>query len=253
MRKLLIIIFLFLTIPAYSQTEYLESFSENNLPVLNDTLENTDRRLYDVEQPRDLTIDVEGILPLGNGGLGADFNGISTGDMFIGHSGTVGIVGIGTSGYVWQSDGTTADWGDITDSKSNVLFSWFGSDTKYKYTGTSQNPITGSEHYDFFTVFDTSYVTILNFKFKKIDSIDTVTIWARLWGNDANSDVYLEVDINSGTKNEVLRESGTPGWVSANINVSGLTDGTTYDATIKLKDDAVVSRAKCSAIMLIGS
>lgn len=119
---------------------------------------------------------------------------------------------------------------------SNVIFSW--SDGNATETGVS-------------TV-STSYVTFLNFKFTKIAGISTITIQARLKSGSVDYTAYLSVDIG-GASAEVTRTPATFAWVtSANIDVSGLTNGTTYDGVVQIKGTSGQTSV-CSAVTLIAS
>jgi hypothetical protein len=127
------------------------------------------------------------------------------------------------------------------------------------YDGNSQNPTmsTYTCGYHFIGVYGSTYRTILLGKFKKIAGISTITIQARVWTNnaDANKEAFVKVDIG-GLNNEVTYVGGgtTPAWATpANIDVSSLSNGTTYDITVQLKNEYFDVSSYCSAVVLIAS
>jgi len=103
-----------------------------------------------------------------------------------------------------------------------------------------------------------TYRTVLTGKFIKIAGINTVTINARLWSTSTHADQEAWMNVDIGTKSNTVKSvtSNTPSWVTASdIDVSALTNGTTYDITIQLKNEGAenVYEAYCSAILLTGS
>ncbi len=148
---------------------------------------------------------------------------------------------------------------------SNVVFSWSATesyaaaDTGF-IAGTSVNPdiqtvtLTNS----FLGNNTVSYATMLNFRLKKISSISTITIEARIWSSDAavGREAVCQVDIG-GKSNTVTRGAGSAGWAtSSDIDLesaTALSNGTTYDGVIQLKNNLAGIDAYISAITLIAS
>lgn len=255
--------------------ETISKFDDNVLSVLNDELRDLRDRLYVID---DVTLEKNStngyiqlkLAPVADGGTGQDFSSTAKGNIiYFSNTGIMSVLSPGTSGYFLQSQGNgNAPVYALDNNTSNVVFSWSGidtaaSDTHGIYVGTDNNPIIGgvSEDADannvYLVVFGTTYRTVLNFKFKKIASISTLTVHARLWSDNADSDkeAYMKVDINSGTYTEIKSTtSSSPGWVTTStINVSGLTNGTTYNGVVQLKSENVAQSAYCSSIFLIAS
>lgn len=155
---------------------------------------------------------------------------------------------------------------------SNVIFSWSGMDGAVTDThgmfmisgdveaGHTILPAIDSATYDgydqFLAVNGTTYRTMLRFRFTKISGISTVTIEARLWSSSTNGahEAIMNVDIGSQANTVKSVTSSTPAWVTAStIDVSSLSNGTTYDGIIQLKSEDASEEAYCSAVTLIGS
>jgi hypothetical protein len=80
-------------------------------------------------------------------------------------------------------------------------------------------------------------LTILKTKFKKIAGISTVTVWASIWQDSAIAGITAKCKTTIGTVNgtsEGTASQVTPEWTSVAIDVSSLTNGTTYDVTIQI-------------------
>lgn len=157
-----------------------------------------------------------------------------------------------------NSSATAPEWATKT-GLSNVIFCWSGVDNYSNndygiYVGTDQTPnldgATG-EQYIFLACDNGSAITLLNFKFTKIAGVSTVTIFSRMWrsGNTA----VCTVDIG-GQSNTVTSTSATPAWASSStIDVSSLSNGTTYNGVVQLHNTTPGSDSYLSAITLIGS
>ena len=167
----------------------------------------------------------------------------------------------GKSGQFLTTDATNSSWGAATNT-SNVIFSWSGienyADNGYGvYVGSTQYVAQAGGQptgYMYFVNWSTTYRTFLNFKFTKIAGIDTVTIHARIAIDAAGTSAEVNVDIG-GANNNVTTTSNTFAWATAaDVDVSGLTDGTTYNGVVQLKETGGGSpEAYCSAVTLIGS
>ena len=132
--------------------------TEKSLPNLNQQLREVERRLNKLDDnvvDIDLTSEVTGILPLANGGTGSDFSAIAEGDSFVGGgSNTVAIVGIGTSGYVWTSNGTTASWEDTTVFEGGLHL-----DSTTSFSGTNSGTISLSADNTYKIIFQATKTT----------------------------------------------------------------------------------------------
>lgn len=99
--------------------------------------------------------------------------------------------------------------------------------------------------------------TVWNTKFTKVSSINTLTIYAKLWNSTNTSSPQAKLTINVGSQKGTLSttvSSIVPTWYSTTIDVSGLSNNTVYDVNALLGQipDAQ-SVAACSSIIAFGS
>ena len=238
----------------------IPSYEPENVPRLNYEARRTNRRLLELENALDINDRTSGILDLDRGGTssalvdpGADrifFWDDSEGETdWLVPTGNVSI--------------TTTTLNSVDTNTSNGLFSFAGNDNAIAsfYVGTSLTPgfadVTTPTYMFWVTEDGSTYRTIIPiFKWVKISTVDTVTIYCRIWaGTEGSSEVAnLKVDIGgangnvSGTTNQ-----STPEQKSFTIDVSGLTDGQEYDVTIQLKESSNTAPVYCSSIIAIGS
>lgn len=154
-------------------------------------------------------------------------------------------------------------WGVVGGGLSNVIFQWNGCDLGTTniinwYYGTSLSPNIASStpNYNYYGVYGNTYRTILNGKFTKISGISTVTIMGRLWANDPDSSREALLKIDIGGQNNYVKSTATitPAWSNTStIDVSSLTNGTTYDITIQLANEDATIISYCSAVTIIAS
>lgn len=127
----------------------------------------------------------------------------------------------------------------VLPSSSNAVFTYSSLDTSTTIGTTSA-----------------SYVDKLPFKFKKISGVSTITLWARGYTGDTGGGVetlWVKCDIG-GQNNETSMNSTTPAWLtSVNIDVSGLSNGTTYDGVIQIKMADGLENVYLTAVTLIAS
>jgi len=157
-----------------------------------------------------------------------------------------------------------ATWDSLGESLSNVIFSWAGvgastATANGLYTGATQGPDINVDNvgYGFVAVRGTSFITVLDFQYTHISGIANVTINARLWAESAGAtqECICNVDIGGQAQTVSSVTSNVPAWYQAgsDIDVSGLTPGTTYDGIIQLKDENSSQTGYCSGIVLVGS
>lgn len=102
-------LFLGLSTPAWAEdvVDNVLLNDRNAQETLNDQLRRTSRRLRELEGGVSLTSGVTGILPVANGGTGKDWSATAAWSIpTFSATGVMGTVGIGTSGYFLQSQGT---------------------------------------------------------------------------------------------------------------------------------------------------
>lgn len=161
-----------------------------------------------------------------------------------------------------KTDETGLEFGDIQGNLSNVVFQYVAS------TSGAQNNVMGEIHnteqggtqsllsepqshrigYRYFVVDSSSYREILRSKFLKAEGVSNLKIYAELWA-PGSSGILLQV--TAGTQSVVLTRSpgnSTPTWVSTDLDVSSLTNGTVYDLTFDLK--GTLTRVYCGNIMV---
>lgn len=150
----------------------------------------------------------------------------------------------GNSGKFLTTNGSSPSWA-IELNTSNVIFAWSGkmdgSATSYAIATDSLNPITTavaqSRYFYFKTTNSTGYDDVIKSKFTKISGISTITWYARGVHVSAGTNRYLDVKVDIGglnSHNAGINAGQTPTWVSNTIDVSGLTNGTTYDITVSI-------------------
>jgi len=171
-----------------------------------------------------------------------------------------GLGSQGTSGQFLTSAGTGVN--PTWSSAGFLVFAWSGVDNANSaqygfYSGTNQKVDAGTGVTYAYLVSDRGTAqTLLNFKFVKTASVNTITINARLWAalTGVNEEAILTVTVGGQSNTVKSVTSDAPAWVTAStIDVSGLTTGTTYDGTVALHDDTAGVDAYCSAVTLTGS
>lgn len=151
-------------------------------------------------------------------------------------------------------------------SSSNVLFQYHGQIEAQgagigEVVGTTFTPgtsITGN--YRFLQTHDPSssgaYIQIWSSKFIKILGISTVTVWSRIWTRISSQTASIKVTISTISNNvSGTNDQTTPEWQSFTMDVSSLTNGTTYDVIAYMREVQTASAGivYCSDIIGFGS
>lgn len=214
----------------------------------NRVLITTDGSAWSVGQVA-LTSMVTGTLPVGNGGTGATATANTAS----------GVVVLDANTKLPAVDGSALT--GIASSYSNVLYSWSGVCEGGELYLASSLTATSPTHSGYVYIQQglSAETVVLRTKFKKIASISTVTCWGRIWiytGTSAGTYCRFKVDI--GGVNSYVQSttnSTSPEWKSFDLDVSGLTNGTTYDVAISLYGDGTqgYARTYLGGVILIGS
>lgn len=123
--------------------------------------------------------------------------------------------------FYFRNAANTA-WSALGTSLSNLVFD--------DHPGSGGSNVTSG-----------SYTTIDTSKFRKISGINTLTYWVKGAGINPGADRGIVAKMTVGTQSvEVTVNTGstTPAWESGTIDVSGLTNGTTYDITNEVKKNS---------------
>lgn len=160
---------------------------------------------------------------------------------------------------MYVRDSLNTSWTQLGQSLSNIVFCYgLQGDNVGYYASTS---LTGAatSNYSFWAVTgvnSSSYKTIISTKLIKLSGVTTVTVWAYMWQNGGSGEsAQCKVDIGgangsvTGTANQQ-----TPEWKSFTINISGLTNGATYDVVIQLAMSGAGSLSpRLASIIAFGS
>lgn len=138
---------------------------------------------------------------------------------------------------------------------SNTVYCWFGGSEPQNYQGATLNP-AGPTTVGYIAKFvdGSTFTTVIKGRFTKFAGINTVTIHA-LMVCETNNTGSCKVDI--GGQNATVTTSATHTtlqWVTTTtINVSGLSDGTTYDITVQIKHQNAGEAVYLYGLILSGS
>jgi len=172
-----------------------------------------------------------------------------------------------------ESDGTEVQLtnaGLVNSVASNVIYSWSGYDsisgsgTSGIYVGTDQTPIfSGATENIFYKLSisnSTAYIPIIVWKWTKVVGIDTLTVNTRAWCEpSALTDVYIRLNVDNGTatgESATILAVASPTWITPwTCDVSGLSNGTTYDIKLETHstDNSGSAGVYVSALMVEGS
>lgn len=98
--------------PAFATEDVnpIVSYQKETIPVLNDELRKTTRRLRELENGISLTTGVTGILPVSKGGTGNDWSTVPANNIaYFSSTGTMGNIGVGTTGQ-YLTYGNPPNW-----------------------------------------------------------------------------------------------------------------------------------------------
>lgn len=149
-----------------------------------------------------------------------------------------------------------SEWDSVGITLSNVIFNYHGNvvntTSKGEYSGTSLNPADAAGVYRFLQSDATVAETQMTAKWTKIAGINTIRCIPRIWNRSGGQTTTLTINI--GGQTQTWTETATsPTWKTANtIDVSSLTDGTTYDILIQLHTSVNSFEAYCSDVTLLG-
>lgn len=187
---------------------------------------------------------------------------VHQGDVFYDNGTQITRLTSGTSGQFLQTQGTSANpqWATVINSQSNVLFQYIGQvdqegTSAGEYSGTSFQPHGVAGNYRFLQIEGSTYTKIWSSKFIKILGINTVTVYTRIWGqiNSGQALFQMTIGSSSGTISGTIGQT-TPEWNTFTIDVSGLTNGTTYDVSALIYNfTGTGNEAYCSDIIGFGS
>ena len=254
MKIKLIILFLLIPTLCFGQ---ISTMVDDSMPSLNQQLRRTKRRLNWLESHKiDLDSEVDGVLPLANGGTETALTDPGADRIFF-----------------WDESDNETDWlvpGDnlsITGNNlnvasvsgsSNVIFQYVGNSLRQgqsegEYIGTSLTTTNQTGNYRFLQTATGSATTILQGKWVKLSGVDTITFYAVIWVQQGGGFIAtVTVDVG-GQSSTATHNTTTPTWKTNTIDVSSLTDDTAYDISIKLHTSNGLAEAMLSDIVLLGS
>lgn len=161
--------------------------------------------------------------------------------------------------YVY--DATAGTWRSA-QSYSNTLFQFNASidSVGTLYVGNTLLPAAIDVNYEFHVTDQETYTTVRSTKFKKLATVNTVTVHAQLWmqnSDNGNEAVDLKVDIGgqNGTVGRVAGDASptVPTWMSFTIDISSLTTGTVYDVTVQIKRTGTLNCVYMGNLIAFGS
>ena len=152
----------------------------------------------------------------------------------------------GTDGQYLKTQGDSANpvWSSITTNSTNYtsyVFSFGHDDTNssgsYGYNDVTAGIVDNNIVQYAWTSTGNTYNLVLETKFKKEASTDTITFWCCMESSGGgDDDSYCQLDIG-GETGIATSPSQAKTWTSGTVDVSGLTNGTTYDVDIKLRHE----------------
>ena len=169
-----------------------------------------------------------------------------------------GVDDAGASTYFGKNAASTVGWHALPSFTGSVVFSYGGCADSGSDYGMGSYP-NGGAHADLGLVYwwskRTSYDKVaIRGKFKKTSDVDTVTFYAWVANDDASTAVGVEVDIGGESGSVVTTAThSTNQWITADVDVSGLTDGQFYDVAVSVKTGSAAQKGRLYFITGISS
>jgi hypothetical protein len=197
-------------------------------------------------------------LSVANGGTGSDLSGTLQGNiLYFSATGVLSVLAPGTSGYFLKTQGASANptWAQIS-IPSNTLFTHnahinIADANNGLVQATALNDTTTAGKYVYAKIKGTTLTTCWSTKWTKISGVSTITVLTQMWrsGNTGT------IQVNVGTANASTTDNtnATPDWKTLTIDVSGLSNGTTYDVTVQLSNSDVNSFTYFGELIAFGS
>lgn len=148
---------------------------------------------------------------------------------------------------------------EVTPSTSNVIYAWSGmtnshADTRF-LVNASLNAST-SQTYCYYGVKGSTYREVIGNKWIKINGVRTLTIYALIWTTSAlgaTADCLVDMGGQQGSVSGTVSQT-TPEWKTFTVDVSSLSNGTTYDLSVQLRLTTDVNNyAYLGSIVILGS
>lgn len=248
----------------------------NYIAVINDDLRKLNDQVIRIGSSTDAS-NITGILATANGGTGQDFSAIAKNSLpYFSAIGTMGTIGIGTTGTFLISNGpTTAPSWTVAPNLIHTVAFWWGSiDGNYPTFGActcatvicpapacgvtpgttnlglgtyggSNIGSTSSGNYLFLTVPEgtIAYTDVYVSKWIKATEVSILGYYFNFWlgtsgGGGGGRSGSAKVIIGGVASSVCTSMSTAPAVCSGTIDVSSLTNGNIYDVELQLKDDA---------------
>lgn len=134
-------------------------------------------------------------------------------------------------------------WDAVSVAASQTLFAFTGcgeaSAAAGFYTGATE--LAASSDFAYWVVKGTTTTLVLRTKFKKIAGVSTITFYAYVKCNGTDTMGQVNVRVNGGSptgpEGTVAIPNSTKQWVSGTVDVTSLSNGTTYELDVRLRAD----------------
>ena len=165
---------------------------------------------------------------------------------------------------VYFRNNANNDWLAMGQSLSNVIFHYQASleegnstsNGEVRATGLNDANSTTTEYrYMKVDVASPSYVEIITSKWTKTSGVSTVTFYAQIWkeGTGGNEvDLLIDIGGQTGTASDAS-DPTTPTWNNSTVDVSSLSNGTTYDVSVQLRTRDTTISTYLGTLVMFGS